>query len=117
MENLKLTFINSRVIAGDKSLVVVAHEIAHSWTGNFITNKNWQNFWINVGFTRFVERKIIGIVYGNDMYLVEAFVGYQELLKTIDHIGKDHSFTSLTPDINDVNSILNSRLIQMMHLA
>ena len=59
------------------------------------SNKIWQNFWINVGFTRFIEKKIIGIVYGKDMYLVEAYEGYHSFLKTVDQFGNDHSFTLL----------------------
>jgi leukotriene-A4 hydrolase len=104
MENPNLTFVTPSLLAGDKSLVnVIAHEIAHSWTGNLVTNKNWQNFWVNEGFTMFLERKIIELVYGRDMFLVEAYEGYQELIKTVEQIGPEHSFTSLTPDLTDVN--------------
>jgi leukotriene-A4 hydrolase len=101
--NPNLTFVTPSLLAGDKSLVnVIAHEIAHSWTGNLVTNKNWQNFWVNEGFTMFLERKIIELVYGRDMFLVEAYEGYQELIKTVEQIGPEHSFTSLTPDLTDV---------------
>jgi hypothetical protein len=51
----------------------------------------------------FLERKIIELVYGRDMFLVEAYEGYQELIKTVEQIGPEHSFTSLTPDLTDVN--------------
>lgn len=107
MENPNLTFVTPSLLAGDKSLVnVIAHEITHSWTGNLVTNNNWQNFWVNEGFTMFVERKILELVYGRDMFLVEAYEGYQQLVKTVDQIGKDHSFTSLTPELSDVNRLL-----------
>jgi len=60
MENPLLTFATPFIIVGDKSGVGVAvHEIAHSWTGNLVTNMNWDNFWLNEGFTRFLERKIL----------------------------------------------------------
>mmetsp|Transcript_14735 Transcript_14735/g.2440 ORF Transcript_14735/g.2440 Transcript_14735/m.2440 type:complete len:106 (+) Transcript_14735:643-960(+) len=60
MENPTLTFATPTVIAGDRSLTsVVAHEIAHSWTGNLVTNASWEHFWLNEGFTVFVERKIL----------------------------------------------------------
>ena len=61
MENPCLTFVTPTLLAGDRSLAnVVAHEIAHSWTGNLITNRNFEHFWLNEGFTVFVERKIKG---------------------------------------------------------
>jgi leukotriene-A4 hydrolase len=60
MENPLLTFASPSIIVGDKSGVTVAnHEIAHSWTGNLVTNMNWDNFFLNEGFTRFVERKLM----------------------------------------------------------
>ena len=59
MENPLLTFISPTVITGDKSQIhVVAHEMAHSWTGNMVTAANWENLWLNEGFTTFVERKV-----------------------------------------------------------
>jgi leukotriene-A4 hydrolase len=57
MENPCLTFVTPTLIAKDKSLTnVIGHEIAHSWTGNLVTNCNWENFWLNEGFTMFLER-------------------------------------------------------------
>jgi leukotriene-A4 hydrolase len=59
MENPLLTFATPFIIVGDKSgVTTVVHEIAHSWTGNLVTNMNWDNFWLNEGFTVFLERKI-----------------------------------------------------------
>ena len=59
MENPLLTFASPTIIVGDKSAVTVAnHEIAHSWSGNLVTNMNWDNFWLNEGFTVFLERKV-----------------------------------------------------------
>jgi leukotriene-A4 hydrolase len=61
MENPLLTFASPTIITGDKSQVYVAtHEIAHSWTGNDLTCKNWEHFWLNEGFTVFEERKVSG---------------------------------------------------------
>ena len=58
MENPLLTFASPSIIVGDKSGVSVAiHEIAHSWTGNTVTCVDWSNFWLNEGFTVFLERK------------------------------------------------------------
>jgi len=80
MENPCLTFVTPALIAGDKSLAnVIAHEISHSWTGNLVTNQNWQHFWLNEGFTTFLQRKITEIIYGIDMYNLEANIGYASL--------------------------------------
>jgi leukotriene-A4 hydrolase len=67
MENPCLTFATPTLLAGDKSLAnVIAHEIAHSWTGNLVTNKNFEHFWLNEGFTVFTERKIVGRLGGGE---------------------------------------------------
>lgn len=63
MENPALTFVTPSLLSGDKSNAgVIAHEIAHSWTGNLVTNVTWEHFWLNEGFTMFVERKILARV-------------------------------------------------------
>ncbi|MEQ7874793.1 M1 family metallopeptidase [Sphingomonas sp. ASV193] len=65
MENPNLTFLTPTIIAGDKSLVsVVAHELAHSWSGNLATNATWNDFWLNEGMTTYAERRIVEAVYG-----------------------------------------------------
>jgi len=94
-----LTFVTPALIAGDKSLAnVIAHEISHSWAGNLVTNQNWQMFWLNEGFTVFMEQKIAELKYGMDMYNLEANIGYADLKQTIKDIGETHSYTSLFPD-------------------
>jgi leukotriene-A4 hydrolase len=73
MENPLLTFASPTIIVGDFSQVYVAtHEIAHSWTGNTVTCQNWESFWLNEGFTVFIERKVSGELHGEDFALVEA---------------------------------------------
>ena len=65
MENPRLTFATPTVIAGDRSLVsLVAHELAHSWSGNLVTNATWSDFWLNEGVTTYVERRIMEAIYG-----------------------------------------------------
>jgi len=80
MENPKLTFVTPTVIAGDKSLVaLVAHELAHSWSGNLVTNATWRDFWLNEGYTTYLERRIVEDVFGPDRAAMEAVLGLQEL--------------------------------------
>jgi aminopeptidase N len=80
MENPRLTFITPTLLAGDRSLVsVVAHELAHSWTGNLVTNLNAEHFWLNEGFTVFAERRIVEALSGRDLAELHAAIGLNEL--------------------------------------
>jgi aminopeptidase N len=80
MENPRLTFATPTVIAGDKSLVsLVAHELAHSWSGNLVTNATWSDFWLNEGFTVYVERRVLEKLYGRAREEMEAVLGRREL--------------------------------------
>ncbi|MCB1578162.1 MAG: leukotriene A4 hydrolase C-terminal domain-containing protein, partial [Xanthomonadales bacterium] len=80
MENPRLTFATPTVIAGDKSLVgLIAHELAHSWSGNLVTNANAQHMWLNEGFTTYVENRIVEAVYGKDVATMQLVVDDQEL--------------------------------------
>ncbi len=80
MENPLLTFATPTIVAGDKSLVsLVSHELAHSWSGNLVTNATWSDFWLNEGFTVYVERRIQEAVYGEARARMEAVLGRQEL--------------------------------------
>src|SRR5262245_30342751 len=84
MENPGLTFATPTILAGDKSLVsLVAHELAHSWSGNLVTNATWSDFWLNEGFTVYVERRILEKVYGRRREEMEAALGLQELEREI----------------------------------
>jgi leukotriene A-4 hydrolase/aminopeptidase len=80
MENPRLTFATPTVLAGDKSLVaLVAHELAHSWSGNLVTNATWSDFWLNEGFTNYIERRIIEAVYGRAREEMDAALGRRSL--------------------------------------
>src|SRR5262249_8000490 len=84
MENPRLTFATPTVIAGDKSLVsVVAHELAHSWSGNLVTNATWSDFWLNEGFNNYVTNRIIEAVYGPDRAAMEEVLERQELMEAM----------------------------------
>lgn len=80
MENPRLSFITPTVIAGDKSLVnLIAHELAHSWSGNLVTNESWRDLWLNEGFTSYVENRIMESVFGVDRAVMEQALGAQGL--------------------------------------
>lgn len=102
MENPCLTFLTPSLLTGDRSLVdVLAHEIAHSWTGNLVTAANWQHFWLNEGFTMFLERKILARVHGNNEALRQfnAICGLADLKEAIEQFGEDSPATLLVPDL------------------
>lgn len=84
MENPRLTFLTPTLLTGDKSLVnVVAHELAHSWTGNLVTNANFEHFWLNEGFTVFAERRILEALEGSDAAGLHAAVGFKSLEESL----------------------------------
>lgn len=80
MENPRLSFITPTVLAGDRSLVsVVTHELAHSWSGNLVTNATWRDFWLNEGFTDYLESRIVEALYGERRAQMEAVLGFRSL--------------------------------------
>ena len=65
MENPRVTFATPTILAGDRSLTsLIAHELAHSWSGNLVTNATWRDFWLNEGFTTYFENRIMEQLYG-----------------------------------------------------
>lgn len=89
MENPRLTFASPTLLAGDRSLVsVVAHELAHSWSGNLVTNASWDDFWLNEGFTVYFENRIMEEIYGKEVADILSLIEYQELEAEISEIGK-----------------------------
>ncbi len=87
MENPRLTFATPTIIAGDRSLVaLVAHELAHSWSGNLVTNATWDDFWLNEGFTVYFEQRIMESVYGREVSEMLATLSYQGLVDEVDQI-------------------------------
>lgn len=84
MENPRLSFMTPTLIAGDKSLTnVVAHELAHSWSGNLVTNSSWRDAWLNEGFTSYVENRVMEDLYGKDRAVMEQALSLADLKRDI----------------------------------
>ncbi|WNG19214.1 M1 family metallopeptidase [Cystobacter fuscus] len=104
MENPRLTFLTPTLLAGDKSLVsVVAHELAHSWTGNLVTNASAEHFWLNEGFTVFAERRIVEALYGKDVAALHATLGRGALVETLQHFKEHPQLTCLRTHLTGVD--------------
>jgi aminopeptidase N len=85
MENPRLTFATPTILAGDRSLVsLIAHELAHSWSGNLVTNATWSDFWLNEGFTVYFENRIMEAVYGPEYAAMLELLGRQGLRAEIE---------------------------------
>src|SRR5687768_17098762 len=87
MENPVLTFATPTILAGDRNLVsLVAHELAHSWSGNLVTNATWNDFWLNEGFTVYFERRIMEAIEGKDYANMLEVLGYQDLQDDLEEL-------------------------------
>jgi aminopeptidase N len=96
MENPTLTFLTPTFIAGDKSLVgLVAHELAHSWSGNLVTNANWADSWLNEGVTSYFENRIMEAIYGPKRAKQEAALSFDEMQKAFAEEGRNAPITAL----------------------
>lgn len=90
MENPRLTFATPTIISGDRSLVaLIAHELAHSWSGNLVTNETWNDFWLNEGFTVYFEQRIMEKIFGTPYEEMQTKLGMGDLKKTIARLTKE----------------------------
>jgi aminopeptidase N len=96
MENPTLTFLTPTFIAGDKSLVgLVAHELAHSWSGNLVTNATWADSWLNEGFTSYFENRIMEAIYGEKRARQEAALSFDDMMEAFEEEGMNAPNTRL----------------------
>ena len=104
MENPRLTFVTPSLLAGDKSLVnVIAHELAHAWTGNLVTNASANDFWLNEGFTVYAERRILEALSGREASELHAASGRHELENALGRFAGRMELTRLRNELTGVD--------------
>jgi leukotriene-A4 hydrolase len=105
MENPRLTFATPTIIAGDKSLTsLIAHELAHSWSGNLVTNATWNDFWINEGFTVYLEKRIMEKIYGKDYAEMLNKLDFEYMLVEMKELGETSPETKLKLNTDSKNA-------------
>jgi leukotriene-A4 hydrolase len=91
-------------LAGDRSLTsLIAHELAHSWSGNLVTNGTWDDFWLNEGFTVYFEHRIMEKLYGRDYSEMLAMLALQELQETVDELKAKNLYADTKLKLNLVD--------------
>jgi aminopeptidase N len=104
MENPRMTFASPTAIAGDRSLVsLIAHELAHAWSGNLVTNATWSDLWLNEGVTVYIEERTDESLYGRDYAEMVELLGREGLSTELDDMGRDSPKTRLHPDLKGLN--------------
>ncbi len=104
MENPRLTFATPTILAGDRSLVaLIAHELAHSWSGNLATNATWDDFWLNEGFTTYIELRLMEAIKGAEYAQMLAALSYQDLEEELESLGASSARTHLRLDLADTD--------------
>ncbi|NDY95793.1 M1 family metallopeptidase [Wenzhouxiangella limi] len=100
MENPRLSYLTPTIIAGDGSLLaLVAHELAHSWSGNLVTNAAWRDLWLNEGFTVYFEARIMEALYGPEIRNQLAKLSWDGLKETLETV--DERDRQLVRDLSD----------------
>ncbi|OAA59068.1 leukotriene a4 hydrolase [Niveomyces insectorum RCEF 264] len=96
MENPIFTFATPTIISGDRQNVdVIAHELSHSWSGNLVTSGSWEHYWLNEGWTMYLERRIVAAIHGDAYFDFSAVIGWKALEDAIDEFGPTHDYTKL----------------------
>jgi leukotriene-A4 hydrolase len=104
MENPRMTFLTPTLLAGDRSLVdVVVHELAHSWTGNLVTNADMEHFWLNEGFTVWAERRLVEALYGDGACALAWAIGEKALEESMERFGATSPHTKLRGELAGVD--------------
>ncbi len=104
MENPRMTFLTPTLLAGDRSLVdVVAHELAHSWTGNLVTNASMEHFWLNEGFTVWAERRILRILHGTEAEALGWAMGQNALEESLERFKEEPQLTVLRMHLQGID--------------
>jgi len=104
MENPRMTFLTPTLLAGDRSLVdVVAHELAHSWTGNLVTNATAEHFWLNEGFTVWAERRILRVLHGAEAESLGWAIGQKALDESLERFKDQPELTVLRSHLEGID--------------
>jgi len=102
MENPRLSFITPSVLAGDQSLVsLIAHELAHSWAGNLVSNRTWRDIWLNEGITSYLDARLMEVLYGKDRADEERVLAYRELLQGFEEVSLPMQALAPVENIDD----------------
>ncbi len=104
MENPRLTFMSKIFIMGDRSwTVIISHELAHSWTGNLVTNANWEHFWLNEGWTTYADTRITEAIEGEEVADLTTVISAKALWEELERYGMDSDITCLKTSMEGID--------------